>query len=92
MTILVECAKPNPNMVVRNLKTVRQIYHGPYAATIQKHELADFEAHSPCLNPDVSIITKQNRATAVKPDVANGMVLTAYALCRAYRVDTRNTH
>jgi hypothetical protein len=56
--LLAECAKPNPNMVVRNLKTVRQRYHGPNAATIQKHELADFEAHCPCLNPDVSIITK----------------------------------
>ena len=91
-TILIDSAKPNPNMVVRNLRTVRQIYHSPNAATIQKYELSDFEAHCPCRIPDVSIITKQNRATTAKIVVANGIVDTAYALFRADRVDTRNTH
>jgi hypothetical protein len=73
-------------MVVRNLRTVRQIYHCPNAATIQKYELSDFEAHCPCRIPDVSIITKQNKATTAKIVVANGIVDTAYALFRADRV------
>ncbi len=49
-------AKRNVAAAIKMLD--RQRYHGPSAATIQKHELADFEAHCPCLNSDVSIITK----------------------------------